>query len=259
MTSNDVANHPFPLINTPISQLPAGTEPDAFHRCASEMACVHNMVIRGLNSIYLQAQHVADKDVKPFLGYASCFYDLLSVHHKGEEEDLFPQIEKMAGKTGIMDQNVEQHRMFHDGLEEYNAYIRLCLNSPDNYDGGKLVRIIDSFGPALAQHLAAEITTILELAKYGKKMDELEKLFAAWAEKDTRQLSIPGALTWGFFNHDRDFEGGLWKEWPPAPAPLVLIVRHVTYWVHSDWWKFAPCDPSGKMKSKLHAAPQMLE
>ena len=36
-----------------------------------------------------------------------CLYDLVNVHHKGEEEDLFPKIEAMTGENGIMDTNVE--------------------------------------------------------------------------------------------------------------------------------------------------------
>ena len=75
--------------------------------------------------------------------------------------------------------------MFHGGLEEYAAYIRLCLDSPGDFDGGRLVVIIDSFGTALVKHLTAEISTILEMAKYGEKMNTLDKVFEAWAETDT--------------------------------------------------------------------------
>jgi hemerythrin superfamily protein len=33
-------------------------------------------------------------------------------HHHNEEENLFPQIAKITGEPGIMEQNVEQHREY---------------------------------------------------------------------------------------------------------------------------------------------------
>ncbi|KAL7910464.1 hemerythrin HHE cation binding domain-containing protein [Trichoderma velutinum] len=244
---------PFALITTPTSQLPIGTKADQFYRCASEMACIHNMMIRGLNSIYLQAPYVKKEDVKSFLLYSACFYDLVSVHHKGEEDDLFPKIEQMAGENGIMQHNIEQHHAFHDGLQEYHRYITHCLSDTQQFSGKKLITIIDAFGRSLVEHLTAEITTILELAEYGDRMRKLETTFEAWAEKDI--LSVPGTLTWGFFNHDKEYEEGLWKDWPPAPTVVVFAVRHVTYWIHSDWWKFASCDPQGRPRANLYALP----
>ncbi|RFU80058.1 hemerythrin hhe cation binding domain-containing [Trichoderma arundinaceum] len=254
------ASQPFPLITTPTSQLRNGEKPDQFCRCASEMANVHNMILRGLNSIYLQAPHIKSADEQSFLGYSSCLYDLIHVHHEGEEDILFPAIVDMSGETGVMDQNIEQHHVFHQGLEDYNAYVRSCLNGTEKYNGSRLVAIIDGFGQQLASHLAQEISTLLDLRKYGDKMDKFEKKFEEWSNKDTltkdveqSNLSVPGALSWGFFNHDKQYEGGLWENWPPAPAPVVFIVRWVTYWKHSDWWRFAPCDRYGKPKERLFA------
>ncbi|KAL7917114.1 hemerythrin HHE cation binding domain-containing protein [Trichoderma austrokoningii] len=248
-----VVTKPFPLITTPTSQLQNGEKPDQFYRCASEMANVHNMILRGLNSIYLQAPFVKPEDEKSFLGYSSCFYDLLHVHHGGEEDILFPAVVEMSGEKNIMDQNIEQHRIFHQGLEDYNAYIQACLAGAEKYDGAKLITIIDGFGLELASHLAQEITTLLDLRKFGSKMDKLEENFEYWSNKDMSNLAVPGALSWGFFNHDKQFESGLWQNWPPAPAPVVFIVRWVAYWVHSDWWRFAPCDRYGRPKEKLFA------
>ncbi|KAI5461582.1 hemerythrin HHE cation binding domain-containing protein [Mariannaea sp. PMI_226] len=253
MATKSLVDHPFPLITTPTSQLRNEEEPNQFHRCASEMACVHNMVLRGLNSIYLQAPYIKPEDEKSFLQYSACLYDLLHVHHKGEEDILFPVIEQMSGKKGIMDQNIQQHGIFHEGLESYNRYIHACLSGKDKYSGSKLNTIIDTFGHELANHLTQEIATILDLAEFGDKMDKFEEKFEEWSNKDTANLSVPGALTWGFFNHDKQYEEGLWQSWPPAPAPVVFIVRWITYWIHSDWWRFAPCDRYGRLKERLYA------
>lgn len=143
------------------------------------------MVLRGLNSIHRQAPHVQENDVSAFLGYSLCFYDLVRVHHGGEEDILFPYIEAMTGDSGIMGRNIEQHHSFHQGLEAYKAYVDNCLAVNERYDGLKLVEIIDSFGSNLATHLADEIATILALSKYDKdKVDDFEKKFNDWAKKD---------------------------------------------------------------------------
>ena len=48
--------------------------PDQYVRGASIMVLVHNCIIRGLNSIYLQAPHVKPKDYKDFIGYSFCWW-----------------------------------------------------------------------------------------------------------------------------------------------------------------------------------------
>lgn len=157
------------------------------------MACVHNMMIRGLNSIYRQAPHIKPQDVKSFLGYSACFYELITVHHAGEEDFLFPKIEEMSGDKGIMDHNVEQHHAFHNGIEKYNDYIKACLSGTETYDGAQLTAIIDDFGKILADHLRDEIPTLIGLAQYGDKMDKLEKIFEEFSDRDTVSSPIHGS------------------------------------------------------------------
>jgi len=47
---------------------------------------------------------------------------------------------------------------------------------------------------------------------------------------------------------DVNFEDGIWKDFPPAPWIIKFVVRNITWWVHSDWWKFAASDRNGKLK-----------
>lgn len=74
------------------------------------MALGHNVIIRGLNSIYRQAPHLKPEDYADFIAYAKCWSDVLDAHHTAEETSLFPQIEARTGEKGIMEANVEQHR-----------------------------------------------------------------------------------------------------------------------------------------------------
>jgi hemerythrin-like domain-containing protein len=83
---------------------------DSFIEAASIMALGHNVIIRGLNSIYRQAPCIEPEEHADFIAYAKCWHEVLYAHHKMEEDTLFPQIEAKTGEIGIMAANVEQHR-----------------------------------------------------------------------------------------------------------------------------------------------------
>lgn len=155
-----------------------------FERVASEMACVHNMIIRGLNSMYLQAPHLKTGEASSFVRYALEWYRLLDVHHSSEEAGFFAAVEEMAGEEGIMAGNVAQHAAFRDGVEEFKAYLDKCVAGGE-FDGQRVVKILDSFGHVLVEHLTDEIQTLLDLRRFGaERMTQLEQLFGEEGEKN---------------------------------------------------------------------------
>lgn len=115
------------------------------------MALAHNVLIRGLNSIYCQAPHVKPHDQMDFVGYAKNFVNVLTVHHDCEEEDFFVDCEKMSGEAGVMSTNVEQHAAFHDGLHALQDYIIAVSEGSERYDGNRIVELIDAFGETLTK------------------------------------------------------------------------------------------------------------
>lgn len=82
---------------------------DQYTAAATEMAVVHNCILRGFNSIYNQALQVEPSEYKNFISYAHALYLGLHAHHTGEETFAFPAIEAATGEKGIMDANVAQH------------------------------------------------------------------------------------------------------------------------------------------------------
>lgn len=249
-----------------------------FSRVASEMSLVHNMVIRGLNSIYLQAPRVSQNDVPSFLQYALAWWALVNVHHTGEETDFFPYLEDVTGQKGLMDVNVDQHHAFGDGLQRFKTYMEDCVAGKQKFEGNKVVGIIDEFGEVLVTHLTDEIPTLLQLREVGmEKLGGLEKQFGLEGEKNMVRLNIKleelmaefmkltmpiqkllglvQGLPFCFCNHDVQYEDGKWASWPPAPRIVHILARHVTYWVHRDRWKFAACDRYGHLRP-LHCLSQ---
>ena len=131
------------------------------------MALAHNGIIRGLNSIYVQATNIPREDlttVQDFLTYCQCWCESMHHHHDAEEQEFFPSIERLSGVQGLMSRNVEQHRAFTPGFEEFQAYAQTC--PVKGYDGQKVKSLIEAFAEPLTRHLHDEIETLRALDKY---------------------------------------------------------------------------------------------
>lgn len=83
------------------------------------MALLHNSIIRGFNSIYLQAPHVPYQDKAAFIGYAQTWYRFVVSHHDDEEANLFDKVETLLGDDTIWAETHEEHGMClpHGSLE----------------------------------------------------------------------------------------------------------------------------------------------
>ncbi|KAH7136853.1 hypothetical protein B0J13DRAFT_479577 [Dactylonectria estremocensis] len=247
------ADHPFPLVQTPNFKLNKdGKTPDLFDDLASLMGVIHNAIICGLNSIYLQAPYIKPADERTFCTYMLKWHEFLCLHHYNEETDFFPSIESLAGEKGLMDLNVQQHHAFHDGLDAFSAFVRDCQSGKEKYDGRRIVELIDSFGPVLVEHLAGELPTLQGLRKYGDKMNTLPKVFDDEGEKTMKALGLSG-MYFFFANQDLHYEEDLWASFPPAPGIVKFLCRNVVWWFNTDLYKFGSCDRHGSIKP-LYAA-----
>lgn len=82
---------------------------DAFSMDASHMAVVHNVILRGYNSIHKRARSIRPHDVRDFLGYCRAWVDMVVSHHHSEEAVLFPMLTDAAGVPGLMDTDKDEH------------------------------------------------------------------------------------------------------------------------------------------------------
>jgi len=240
---------PWKLLQTPKYQTGAT---DQYTDVATQMVLVHNAVIRGFNSIYLQAPNVKPSEYKDFVGYSYAWYEVLNGHHDGEEELAFPRIEQELGMPGLMTPNVEQHAAFHSGFDAYASYLRSLSGRESAFSATTLISIMDSFRDALITHLNDEIPTILNLAQYGDRLN-LAKIMADDGEDTMGKMSKIGALPLFLLNNDLTFEGGMHSEFPPAPKVAKWVMMHGCTWWYRGWWKFATCDSYGRPK-ELHCA-----
>ena len=105
------ADKPLPLLTPPQSKQADPSKPENdYIGAASEMCLVHNFIIRGYNSIVLQAPYVKREDYSDFVNYSICWLNLIREHHDGEEKMFFPKVEQCVGEA-CMQGNIDQHRM----------------------------------------------------------------------------------------------------------------------------------------------------
>ncbi|KAI5781763.1 hypothetical protein DFH27DRAFT_506009 [Peziza echinospora] len=262
---------PFTLIPTP-AHVTGVYHEDGYNVAATHMALIHNVIVRGLNSIYLQARNVAPTRIAKvtpenkadvqlrdeFIEYCNEWCVFIHMHHEGEEKSLFPPIEKAIGIPGIMDGNIEQHKAFGDGIRRLEEYLKQ-VSPPKTGErvgedkflyGPELCEILDSFGEVLVRHLTEEISTLMALKGYRDVLD-LKRLCDAEGEDAMKEASLFKTLCFVACNLDFDYEGGKHKYFPPAPWILMFLLRNVFWIPHRRLWKFGSCTSKGKLRPKL--------
>lgn len=215
---------------------------------AEDMIVIHNLIIRIINTVYLQCVNVerSPDDVQDFVSYALEWSKMVEEHHHTEETEVFPEIEKMTGVPGLMAANVSQHEAFSSGLHEYTEFLTKVQRQEEAYAGEKLKGIIDSFMPVLRQHLSDEIETLLRLRDYDCDWEDwfdklVKRLLNKSSDPRLKTTTIPLLLT----NRDKTFEDGVFVWWPALPWFVQILFRWVFIPTHKRWWRFSSCDDRG--------------
>jgi hypothetical protein len=122
-----------------------------------------------------------------------------------------------------------------------------------------------SFQEPFYSHLRSEIDTIAALSKHSQTPKEGSSLEQStrktFDDREGKNLLMSGAtdvVPFFLLNFDRDYEGGIWADWPPIPLPVRWALIHVAKVLHPTWWKFASCDAERKRKV-LYAVPRLEE
>lgn len=162
LTFSPARQHHICLTNRGLSFVIVSDDPFTIE--ASHMALSHNSFIRGFNSICQQAPSVqVSVDKSDFVGYCLAWIECVATHHHYEETELFPNIDKAAGRKGLMDNAVHEHEAFYSGMERMKKYL---LDKGREFSSTELIAIMDSFKEPLHSHLKAEPGAIVALAKY---------------------------------------------------------------------------------------------
>ncbi|KAF2127001.1 hypothetical protein P153DRAFT_388323 [Dothidotthia symphoricarpi CBS 119687] len=257
-TNEPWADSPCSLITTPQY---ATKKDDIFTTGATHMAHIHNAILRGYNSIFIQAPYVTDEDKPAFVGYAMTWYVFVKSHHDDEEAELFPKVEEVLGSKEIWNETHQEHASFLTGLANFEAYLRE-LPTPQAFQGTELIHIMSSFQESFCHHFHHEIQTIASFAALpsapapnSPQAEQAAATFKAWGKKTVTKAGTFDVVPFFLLNLDATYEEGMWANWPPMPAPVRWGLVNVAGSVHWGWWKFASCDAAGKPRA-LFAQPQ---
>lgn len=231
--------------------IPAGDHNDVFDRQSIRMVLLHNIVIRGLNSMLYYSGQVESGTPRymSFLTYCNEVLTNLHKHHLFEEERYFPFLESHLG-AGTMTGNVEQHEAFKAPLTSFETLLNDLRSNKATWNVETFRKSIYAFSNLLKEHLTEEIDTIrpdvLKAKITREQLDGLEsetkKYMIATTSlvKDPQLLSING-----------DGVNGAW--FPPIPGPISFVTKSVLWHLHSDWWQFGCCDKYMHVKPEFAA------
>jgi hypothetical protein len=146
------------------------------------------------------------------------------------------------------------------GIAAFHDYLT-NLKSPSDFSGPKLVEIMDSFQKSFEAHMHSEIATLAQLTHHPRTAKEgsaeEQATHSSFERSQGKNLFLSGltdVMPFFLFNFDREYEDGLWMNWPPIPGPVRWILISAAKVLHPGWWKFASCDSTGRRK-ELHAVP----
>jgi len=203
-----------------------------------DMSLAHNLIIRGINSIWKNAPLVESDDVPAFAGYVLSCLQFIHSHHDGEEKAVFPRLQVKLD----MRHNIEQHEAFHEAMHALEDYITKVNQGLEKYDGERTRKLVKDFGDPLTEHLRDEITTLTPEKLSVFTNDELSETANAHQEHIKQLGGFTTLLPFALTAHDlRDA-----PDWPPAPAPVKWFASNVTYFVNRSFWKFSPYTRSGE-------------
>ena len=142
---------PFALISVP--SLPPNYVENYVESFHMQMALIHNVYIRGLNSIWLNAPLVKPGDVMNFTGYALSCTSAIHHHHRIEETVVFPALQSKLD----MAHNLEQHEAFMSALSAFDNYMASVRKKADKYNSSRVRQLLKGFGEKLVEHLHDEV------------------------------------------------------------------------------------------------------
>lgn len=152
--SSEVTDTPWSPITLPSYPFLGNAHEDPAAHMAGEMSVVHNVLIRSLNAIWHNAALVSAKDTPAFIGYALLVLSAIHSHHETEEKLMFPAF---SGAGLNMEENIEQHKAFHEGMEAFEKYLEQVKSNALLYDAVKTRELLKTFADPLVHHLHEEV------------------------------------------------------------------------------------------------------
>ncbi|KAK9368276.1 hypothetical protein V1509DRAFT_623592 [Lipomyces kononenkoae] len=217
------------LENMTEPKVPVPTNP---HEQPQFIMCrLHHAFETGFNNILKLLEEPRSKDLNNFLGYCKVWCKVLLSHHKNEELNMFPYLQRKLDFA----KELEQHRSMHILLELFLERIVLARKDPTKFDPKGLIHILKSAEDNLKAHLRQEIEDLApERLKVftGKEIEELmSSLYKYVIKHDNPVLVLPFV---------RSHTPEEYKSWPPLPWVIEKLLLPLLVLRHRGYWKYSP-------------------
>ncbi|KAG9041917.1 hypothetical protein FS837_011575 [Tulasnella sp. UAMH 9824] len=237
--------------------VPTGNLNDVYEMQPVRMAILHNIILRGFNSmIYYSGEVTAGtKKYTSFLNYCNEVINFVHHHHSIEETLFFPWLETKLGE-GAMGGNLEGHEKFRAPLASSEELLANLRSGKATWDLGTFRNSLYELVEVLRPHLEEEIETLrpeklkdhIPVDEFRTKEKEAEKVIM-------KQTSLITDIPIFFINGDG--VNGAW--FPPLPPPIAFLAKYPLWLIHSDWWAFGSCDKHRRVKPQFAAYEPSLE
>lgn len=112
---------------------------------AIELTTIHNIFIRALNSIYLQAPHIPHSEYSDFTTYSLAICRCFVAHDTPGKSTLFTELARKSGER----QFVSGHKEFDKPLRIRGNWLESCNSGKNNFSPVMCCNFMDDFLPGL--------------------------------------------------------------------------------------------------------------
>lgn len=245
------ADGPWLLFRTPAATTSV-THP-AVH-IANESVNLYNAMLRGINSLFLQAPFVtALVDIVDFLFLAQSWAGWVRQHRDHLKTRMYPCFEEVLGKPGALAVNLEETETFLPALEDLAGYSAQARDKPETYDAAKLLRIVEDLAPRLHHYFRAQVTVMMDMmtlcGRPGSPQAEARSVALLQSyqqlERELQTSADPFVVPPMMVRlRDSTFEGG--NDWPKLSVLAVHQIADRLSPAHAGAWRFLPCTEWGK-------------
>ncbi|KAG8957137.1 hypothetical protein FRC03_010506 [Tulasnella sp. 419] len=207
-----------------------------------DLALMHNVLIRSLNSIINHAPRITPANQAAFLVYIQAFHDTCKVHMDGQETKLFPDLEAKSNAAGIKWKAVDdpaRRILIADRLRQLHDYIEQLKKGPEVFNHLSVINVINQLAETLLQDFKS-ISGNLEGERLKsfvshEELTDIAKQSLRWVETHSNvTIFLPFLAS----HHDKT-TNAFWPGFPPLA--LEAIPKFTA--MNPKTWEFAPFNP----------------